>query len=156
MFADFLIKVLNLIYEHHSQELKYKRELEPFLDVCEELRLQRNTVNNRIGKLKKRGNEDKIAELIDGYDESVQAAMKKFPDYEFPLTVQLDTYWNDPQRVYHQKLGSKMLRKFRTGSIFKDPNWKVENPMTAEHKQREFEKTIQRLISRNRDSDIKD
>ena len=38
--------------------------------------------------------------------------------------------------------------------IQKNPNWKVENPMTIEEKQREFEKTIQRLINRNRDLNI--
>ena len=108
----------------------------------------------KIGKLKKRGNEDRIAELIDGYEESLQAAMNKFPDYELPLTVQLDIDYSYQQSRYHRELCSKMLRKFRTGSIFKDPNWKVDNPMTAEEKQREFEKTVQRLISRNRDLNI--
>ena len=151
MFADFLIKVLNLIYEHHSQELKYKRELEPFLDVCEELQSQRNIINRTIGKLKKRGNEDRIAELIDGHNESIQAAMNKFPDYELPLTVQLDVHHKDPQRLYHRELCSKLRRKFRTGRIQKNPNWKVENPITADEKKREFEKTVQRLVCRNRD-----
>ena len=133
--------------------MKCNRELQPFLDVCEELHSQSNTIRNHIGQAKRRGNEDKVAELIDGHEESLQAAMNKFPDYELPLTVQLDIHRHDPQRLYHQKLCSTMLRKFRTGRIYKNHNWKVENFMTAEEKQREFEKTVQKLIARNRDFD---
>ena len=120
------------------------------MNVCEELRVQRNKMKISIGKLKKRGNEDRIAELIDGHDESIQAAMERFPDYELPLTVQLDIHRFDLQRLYHRELCSTMLRKFRTGNNFKQRGWRVENAMTAEEKQREFERTVQRLIARNR------
>ena len=124
------------------------------MNVCEELQSQKNTIRNQIGQLKKRGNEDRIAELIDGHEESIQAAMNKFPNYELPLTVQLGVHCHDLQRVYHRELCSTMRRKFRTGTIYKQRFWRVENPMTAEEKQREFEKTVQRLVSRNRDSNI--
>ena len=154
MFADLLIKVLSLIREHHQQELKYNRELEPFLNVCEELQSQRNKISKRIGQLKRGENEHRIAELIDGHNESLQAAMDKFPDYELPLTVQLDIDYSDPQRLYHKELCSRMLRKFRTGRLYMNPSWKVENPMTTEEKQHEFERTVQRLINRNRDLNI--
>ena len=120
------------------------------MEVCEELQSQRNMINDKIGRAKRFRKEIPVAELIAGHNESLQAAMYKFPDYELPLTVQLDVDWNDPQRVYHWKLSSTLRRKFRTGRIRKNPIWKVENPITAEEKKREFEKTVQRLLARNR------
>ena len=126
------------------------RQLEPFLEVCEELQSQRNMINKKIGQAKWRGNELPVDELIAGHNESLQAAMNKFPDYELPLTVQLDVHHKDPQRLYHRELCSTLRRKFRTGRIRKNPIWKVENPITTEEKQREFDKTVQRLIARNR------
>ena len=125
------------------------RELEPFLEVCEEFESQRNMINRQIGQAKRHGNEIPD-ELIAEHNKSLQAAMNKFPDYELPLTVQLDIHRFDPQRIYHRELCSTMLRKFRTGNNFKQRGWRVENPLTTEEKQREFEKTVQRLISRNR------
>ena len=107
-------------------------------------------INNKIGQAKRFGKEIPVAELIAGHNESLQAAMNKFPDYELPLTVQLDVHRYDPHRDYHRKLCSTMRRKFRTGSIFKQRYWRVENQMTTEEKQREFEKTVQRLVCRNR------
>ena len=126
------------------------RQLEPFLEVCEELQSQRNMINKKIGQAKWRGNELPVDELIAGHNESLQAAMNKFPDYELPLTVQLDVHSRDPQRLYHLELCSKLRRKFRTGRIHKNHKWKVEDPITAEEKKREFEKTVQRLLVRNR------
>ena len=113
-----------------------------------ELESQRLSTNHLTGRSKKRRNI--IPRRIGSYIESVQAVMKKFPDYELPLTVQTGVHYNDPQRLFHLRLSSTLRRKFRTGSIYKNPNWKVKNPITAEEKKREFEETIQRLIARDR------
>ena len=130
------------------------RQLEPFLEVCEELQSQRRMINNKIGQAKRFGKEIPVAELIAGHNESLQAAMYKFPDYELPLTVQLDVHSRDPQRLYHLELSSRLRRKFRTGRIHKQRYSKVENPITAQEKKREFQKTVQRLLARNRDCQI--
>ena len=89
------------------------RELELFLEVCEEFELQRNMINHQIGRARRYNKEIPVAELINKslqrtYNESLQAAMKKFPDYELPLTVQLDIHWRDPQMEYHKKLYAEL------------------------------------------------
>ena len=124
------------------------RELEPFLEVCEEFESQRNMINRQIGQAKRHGNEIPD-ELIAEHNKSLQAA-KKFPDCELPLTVQLDIHWRDPQLEYHKKLCSSLRRRFRTGRSNKRFKWVIKNPITAKDIEREFEKTVQRLMFRNR------
>ena len=139
-----------MIREHQMQESKNNRELEPFLDVCEGLQSQRNNMNKRIGKLYKYGHTEKVDELIAGHNESLEAVKNQFPDFELPLTVQLDVHCHDLQRIFHRKVSSTLLRKYRTGRIFRDHKWKVRNPITSEEKKREFQETVQKLIARNR------
>ena len=139
-----------MILEHHVQESKNNKELEQFLDVCEGLQSQRNMISNKIGKLYKYGHTEKVAELIAGHNESLEAVKNQFPDFELPLTVQLDVHCHDLQRIFHRKISSTLLRKFRTGRIDSTHKWKVRNPMTSEEKKREFNKTVQKLIARNR------
>ena len=146
--ADF--KLLSMIREHQMQESKNNRELEPFLDVCEALQSQRNMINKRIGMLSKYGNTGTIDELIAGHNESLEAAKNQFPDHELPVTVKLEVHCHDLQRIFHRKVSSTLLRKYRTGRIFRDHKWKVRNPMTSGEKKREFEETVQKLIARNR------
>ena len=139
-----------MIREHQMQESKNNRELEPFLDVCEGLQSQRNMINNKIAQLSKYGNTGIIAELIAGHNESLEAVKNQFPDFELPLTVQLDVHCHDLQRIFHRKISSRLRRKFRTGRIDSTHKWKVRNPMTSEEKKREFEETVRKLIARNR------
>ena len=139
-----------MIREHQMQESKNNRELEPFLDVCEALQSQRNMINKKIGQAVRRGNTGTIDELIAGHNESLQAAKNQFPDYELPLTVQLDASPKGSHYQFHRKVFSTLLRKFRTGRIDSTHKWKVKNPITSEEKKRELEKTVQRLIARNR------
>ena len=147
---DCLFQLLNLIPEHRMQESKDNRELEPFLDVCEGLQSQRKMINNTIARAVRSGRPINTDELIAGHNESLQAAKKQFPDYELPLTVQLDVHYRDQQRLFHRKISSRLLRKFRTGRIDSTHKWKVRNPMTSEKIKREFEETVQKLIARNR------
>ena len=91
-----------------------------------------------------------IAELIAGHYESLQAASNQFPDYELPLTVQLEATSRGSHYQFHRKVFSTLLRKFRTGRIDSTHKWKVKNPITTEEKKHEFEKTVQRLVARNR------
>ena len=139
-----------MLSEHQMQELKNNRELEPFLDVCEDLHSQRKNMKKKIGKLSKNGNTGIIDELIVGHNESVEVAKNQFPDYEFPLTVQLDVNHFDPQYCFHREICSKMRRKYQTGRTYRNQKWTVKNPITAEEKKCEFEKTVQRLVGRNR------
>ena len=139
-----------MIREHQIQESKNNRELEPFLDVCEALQSQRKMINTKIGQAVRYGKTGTIDELIAGHNESLEAVKNQFPDFELPLTVQLDVHWQDPQRSFHREICSTLLRKYRTGRIFRNSKWKVENPMTNEEKKREFEETVQKLIARNR------
>ena len=132
------------------QESKNNRELEPFLDVCEGLQSQRKMINKKIGQAVRCGNTGTIDKLIAGHYESLQAAKDQFPDYELPLTVQLDANSQGPQYIFNRKVSSTLLRKFRTGRIDSTHKWKVRNPMTSEEKKREFNKTVERLIARNR------
>ena len=124
------------------QELKNSRELEPFLDVCEDLHSQRNNMKKKIGKLSKNGNTGIIDELIVGHNESVEVAKNQFPDYEFPLTVQLDVNRFDPQYCFHLKISSTLRRKYQTGRITRNHKWTVKNQITTQEKKHEFEKTV--------------
>ena len=139
-----------MIREHQMQESKNNRELEPFLDVCEGLQSQRSMINKKIAQADRHGNTINADELIAGHNEALQAAKNQFPDFELPLTVQLEVHKDDPQYQFHYRITSTLLRKFRTGRLFRNHKWKVRNPITSEEKQREFEKTVQRLIARNR------
>ena len=98
----------------------------------------------------KYGNTGTIDELIAGHNESLEVAKNQFPDFELPLTVQLDVHYRDQQYRFHHKISSTLRRKFRTGRIDSTHKWKVRNPMTSEEKKREFEETVQKLIARNR------
>ena len=119
------------------------------MDVCEELRSQRNKINHQIGQVRRRGNEDIIPELIAVHNESLEAVKKKFPGYEIPLTAQLGVD-RTTQKRFHENISSTLRRKFETGNIWKNPKWKVKNPMTTEEKNYEFTKTIRRLLARKR------
>ena len=76
-------------------------------------------INTKIGQAVRHNNTGTIDELIAGHNESLEAAKNQFPDYELPLTVQLDVHCHDLQRIFHREITSTLLRKYRTGRISK-------------------------------------
>ena len=98
--------------------------------------------------------------LTADYNDALQVAKNQFPDYEFPLTVELDVQLRDPQRVYHRKLCSRLRTKFSTGrwrqpkkNLSDDPrNYNLRiNPTsicTRKVRDTEFQQTIRRLLAR--------
>ena len=104
--------------------------------------------------------ESKLKKRIAEYNDSLQGTIDEFPDFEIPLTVQLDVDERDPQRKYHMKICSTLLKEFRTGELRQKAKTKlakddaVVNSFLQEERQKEFEKTIQRLLIRNGVSDI--
>ena len=137
-------------------------ELEPFLAVCENLVLQRNKITNAIGKAVRYGHRPntttKLYTTIVQHNDSLEVAMKQFPDYEFPVTVRVDIDLNDRQRFYHIKLCSQLRRKFQTG-CYKKSKYRLAKYTASiksrieEEQNHELEKTVQRLVARNRVSD---
>ena len=92
------------------------------------------------------------------HNDSLEVAMKQFPDYEFPVTVRVDIDLNDRQRFYHIKLCSQLRRKFQTG-CYKKSKYRLAKYTASiksrieEEQNHELEKTVQRLVARNRVSD---
>ena len=107
--------------------------------------LRRNKIARKIGQepYKKRRNVDRgddIGELIAVHNYSLEAAMKQFPNYEFPVHVHVDIDRKDAKAVYHRKLWSEHRRKVK--NCFQEKINMARNNEVA--------KTVQRLVARNR------
>ena len=96
--------------------------------------------------------ESKLENLIAEYNDSLQGIMDAFPDYEIPLSVQLDGDTWDPQRKYHVKLCSNLLRQFRTGEERQKSKTALANDASItelriqEEMQNELKRTTRRLL----------
>ena len=111
--------------------------------------LRRNKIARKIGRepYKKRRNVhrgDDIGELIAVHNYCLEAAMKQFPTYEFPVNVHVDIDRKDAKAVYHRKLWSEHRRKVKNGFQEK----------INEARNNEVAKTVQRLVARNRVHDL--
>ena len=115
------------------------------MDVIADLQAQRVKIRKNHESKKGEKKEDGITvldKLIANYNDSLEEAKDQFPGYEFPVTLQIDIDWRDPQYKYHSKLVSTLREKFRKTGYFK-PKYTVE-------RNQELERTVQRLIARNR------
>ena len=106
----------------------------------QKLKVMRN-LESKSGE-KKVGGKTRLEQLSANFNDSLEEAKEQFPGYEFPVTLQIDIDWRDPQYKYHSKLVSTLREKFRKTGYFK-PKYTVE-------RNQELERTVQRLIARNR------
>ena len=88
----------------------------------------------RITRNRHQQHEDRVAE----YKDSLQLAKTQFPDYDFPITVELDVSFKDPKRVHHKNLFTRFRKKFQPSDSF------------LAEKTQELENTTRRLVARDK------